>query len=290
MTSTTVVATPAAQAVATRSAPGWLVMWRVELTKLLAQLRVRVVLAGCVFGPMLVAAAMKVSNAVPGDTPLGLFIHESGFAFSLVVLNWAGLWALPMSIAMVAGDICSEEHRLGTWSLLLTRSLGRGSVLAGKMLAAATYAVAITLLVGVMTTVVGLVAIGHQPLVGLSGSVLSPHAALQATIGSWLSLLAPVLALTAIALLISVLSRKSWVGVIVTVGVVLALNLVTEVSGIDAIRPLLPTTGLEAWHGLVRGTVYLDQIRTSVIVSLVWMALCFGIAAAVFLQRDVVDS
>src|SRR5579863_5933468 len=177
---TAAVVEPPQRGSARRSAPGWLVMWRVELTKLVAQLRAQVVVAGCVLGPVAAATALHVGNVVPGDTPLGLFVHESGFAFSLVILNWAGLWALPMSIALVAGDICSEEHRLGTWSLLLTRSRSRGSVLAGKMLAAATYTVTITLLVGFSSTVVGLVAVGHQPLVGLSGSLLSPHAALLA--------------------------------------------------------------------------------------------------------------
>lgn len=291
MSATAVAAEPAKVEAARRSTPGWLVMWGVELNKMLAQLRVRVVMAGCVLGPLVVVVGLKVSNAVPGDTLFGLFIHESGFAFSLVILNWAGLWALPMSIALVAGDICSEEHRLGTWSLLLTRSRSRATVLVGKMLAAATYAVAITLLVGLATTVVGLLVIGHQPLVGLSGAVLSPHAALQATIGSWVSEVPPVLAITAIAMLISVLSRNSWVGVLLTVAVVLAFNLGSLVSAIDAVRPLLPTTGLEAWHGLVRATgVYADQIRTSVIVSLVWMVVCFGLSAAIFLRRDVVDS
>jgi ABC-2 type transport system permease protein len=291
MSTTAAVAEAPAVRSARRSAPGWFVMWRVEMTKLAAQLRVRVVFAGCLLGPIVVVIGMKVSNAVPGDTIFGLFIHESGFAFSLVILNWAGLWALPMSIALVAGDICSEEHRLGTWSLLLTRSRGRASVLAGKMLAAATYTVSITLLVGVATTVVGLLAIGRQPLVGLSGALMSPHAALQATIGSWASEFAPVLAITAIAMLISVLSRNSWVGVLVTVAVVLFLNLGSLVSATDPVRPFLPTTGLEAWHGLVRASgVYADQIRTSVIVSVVWMVVCFGIAAALFLRRDVVDS
>lgn len=273
-----------------RSAPGWLVMWRVELTKLAALLRVRVIVAGCVLVPLVAAGAMRVSSATPGDTIFGLFIHESGFAFSLVILNWAGLWALPMSISVVAGDISSEEHRLGTWSTLLTRSRSRSQVLAGKMLAAATYAVAITLIAGLASTVAGLVAVGHQPLVGLSGSLLSPHAALQATIGSWVSELPPVLAITGISLLSSVLSRNSWVGVLVPVVLVGLLNVVSLLSAIDPVRPFLPTTGLEAWHGLVRGNVYTNQIWISVIVSLVWTALTFGLAAAIFLRRDVVDS
>lgn len=290
MTATAAAAAPAGQASVRRAGPGWVVMWRTEVTKLAALLRVRVVVAGCVLVPVLAVFAVKLANATPGDTPFGIWIHESGFAFSLVILNWMGLWALPLSISVVAGDICSEEHRMGTWSMLLTRSRSRAQIMAGKLLAAATFSVVVTLLVGFMTTVVGLIGIGHQPLVGLSGSLLSPHAALQATIGSWLSEVAPVLAITGIAMLSSVLSRNSWVGVLVPVILVGCLNLGSLVSAIDPIRPFLPTTGLEAWHGLVRGDVYTNQIWTSVIVSLVWIVLCFGAAVLIFLRRDVVDS
>lgn len=288
-TDVAVVDIPERETVA-RSAPGWLVMWRVELSKLAAQLRVQVVVLACVLGPVLFVISVLTANVTPGDTIFGIWVHESGFADSLVMLNWAGLWALPVAISIVAGDICSEEHRLGTWTLLLTRSCSRAQVMAGKMLAASTYAVAVSLLIGLASTVAGLIAIGHQPLVGLSGTELSPHAALLATTGSWLSALAPELAITAIAFLSSVLSRNSWVGVLVPLVVVAFFNGVGFLSLIDPIRPFLPTTGLGAWHGLVRGDAYTNQIWTSVIVSVVWIVGCFGIAAAVFLRRDVVDS
>jgi ABC-2 type transport system permease protein len=292
MTSATAIAEPLVTEAAPvpRSAPGWLVMWRVELTKLAAMLRVRAIFVACLVAPVLFVIAVKTSTFAPGDTIFGAYIHQSGFAFSLVLLNWIGLWALPMAISIVAGDICSEEHRLGTWSTLLTRSCSRSQVLVGKMLASAAYAIGITLLVALSTTIVGLVAIGHQPLVGLSGSLLSSRAALLATLGSWLSVLAPVLAITGIALLSSVLSRNSWIGVLVPVGLILVLNLATLLSTVDAVRPFLPTTGLEAWHGLVRANVYTDQIWISVLVNLAWTILSFGLAAVVFLRRDVVDS
>jgi ABC-2 type transport system permease protein len=297
MSSTTTVpeAAIAAGAQVREAAPhgstrGWLVMWRVELRKLAALLRVRVIVAGCVLGPVLAVLAVKVTNTTPGDTLFGVWIRASGFAFSLVILNWAGLWALPMSISVVAGDICSGEHRLGTWATLLTRSRSRSEILVGKMLATATYTVAITLLVAIATTAVGLVAIGQQSLVGLSGSLLDPHTALLATIGSWASILAPMLALTGIAMLSSVLSRNSWIGVLVPVVVFGVLNLGSLVSAVDPIRPFLPTTGIEAWHGLVRADVYTDQIWVSVLVSLAWTMLSFGLAAFIFLRRDVVDS
>jgi ABC-2 type transport system permease protein len=266
------------------------VTWRVELIKLQATLRVQVIAAGCVIGPILLVLAIRLSNTTPGDTLFGVWIRASGFAFSLFILNWAGLWLLPMSISVVAGDICSAEHRLGTWATILTRRCSRGEVLVGKVLAAATYTVVITLLIAVSTTAVGLIVIGRQPLVGLSGSLLSPHAALLATIASWASELAPMLALTGIAILSSVLSRNSFVGVLVPVVVFAILNLGSLLSAVDPIRPFLPTTGIESWHGLVREGPYADQILISVLVSLAWILLSFGLAAIIFLRRDVVDS
>ena len=286
----TVAVTRSAPALVSRSAPGWVVMWRVELAKMSAQLRVRVVVAGCLVAPVLFVIAESVQSAVPADTIFGRWVHESGFAVPLVILGVAGQWALPVAIGVVAGDICSEEHRLRTWSLLLTRSRSRSEILIGKTLGAATYTVAITALLGLSSIVSGLVAVGDRPLVGLSGTTLSPSAALQATVGSWASEMAPALAITSIAVLISVLSRNSWVGVIAPVVLVFGLNLVSLLSLMDPIRPYLPTTGIEAWHGLVRGDVYTDQIRTSIIVSLAWMVGCLGVASAVFMHRDVVDA
>ena len=265
-------------------------MWHVELAKLSAQLRVRVVVAGCLLAPVLFVLAEAVQSAVPADTIFGRWVHQSGFAVSLVILGFAGQWALPAAIGVVAGDISSEEHRLRTWSLLLTRSRSRSQILIGKSLGVATYTIGITVLLALSSTVAGLVGVGDQPLVGLSGTVLPPGAALQATVGSWASEVAPALAITSIAVLVSVLSRNSWVGVIGPLLLVLALNLVSMLSLVDPIRPFLPTTGIEAWHGLVRGDPYTDQIRTSVLVSLAWMIGCLGLASAVFSRRDLVDA
>jgi ABC-2 type transport system permease protein len=280
----------AAAPVARPSVPGWLVMWRVEVAKMASQVRMKVIIPVCVLAPVVFVLAESVQTAVPSDTLFGRWVHESGFAVSLLMLGYCGLWALPFAIGILAGDACSEEDRYRTWSLLLTRSRSRGDVLIGKILSVGTYSVAVTVLLGASSTVTGIVAVGTQPVVGLSGTMLSPGAALQAAVTSWASELAPILAIASLALLISVLSRNSWVGVMGTVGTVLVLNLVSMLSAIDPIRPYLPTTGLQAWHGLARTDVYTNQVWTSVLVSAGWIVLCLGLTAGVFLRRDVVDA
>lgn len=269
---------------------GWAVMWRVELSKLAAQLRVRVVMVACVVVPIVFVLAESVQTTVPSDTLFGRWVHESGFAVPLLILGYADLWALPFAIGIVAGDVFSEEDRYHTWSMLLTRSRSWVDIFVGKVLAAAIYTVALTLLLGVASTVTGVLAVGDQSLVGLSGTLLSPKNALFAVIGSWASELAPALAMTAVAILISVASRNSWVGMIGAVLTVLVLNLVSMLSAIDPIRPFLFTSGEEAWHGLPRSGVYTNQIWISVAVCAVWIAITLGAAGFIFLRRDVVDA
>jgi hypothetical protein len=65
----------------------------VECSKLLAQLKARVVLAACVLGPFAFAVATRVQSSLPEDTLFGRSVRESGFAVPLVVLGFAALWS-----------------------------------------------------------------------------------------------------------------------------------------------------------------------------------------------------
>jgi ABC-2 type transport system permease protein len=190
----------------------------------------------------------------------------------------------------VAGGIFAEEDRLHVWSLLLTRSRSRPQVLAGKFLAIATYSTVVTVLLGLSATLTGAVVVGTQPLVGLDGTVLSPSTAWGIAGESWATMLPPVFAIMAIAVFVSVISRNSWVGVVVPLVIVVAFNLVSIVSAVDPIRPYLPTTGFNAWHGLARTSEYTDQIWTSLLVNAAWVLVFLGAATVAFLRRDIVDS
>jgi hypothetical protein len=119
--------------------------------------------------------------------------------------------------------------------------------------------------------------------------MLRPSAALSATAGSWVSELAPVTATTAVAVVVSILSRNGWVGVLGPVVAVVGIDLLSMLSSLDPIRPLLWTSGFEAWHGLPRSGVYLGEIRDSLEASAVWTALLLATAAWVFVRRDVVE-
>jgi len=116
----------------------------------------------------------EIANWLPSDTIFGVWVHSSGFAIPLVVLAFAGSWGFPVLAGVLAGDIFSAEDRYGTWKTVLTRSCRRQELFVGKVLAAATFSAGLVVLLAVSSVAAGLLLVGDQPLVGLSGALLAP--------------------------------------------------------------------------------------------------------------------
>ena len=147
--------------------------YRAESRKLASQLAIRVLALVCAFGPFVFVGILKVQSGAPTDTLYGVWVHSSGFAVSIVLLAFAGSWGFPIIAGIVAGDIFSAEDRYGTWKLVLTRSCTRGQVFWGKVLAAASFTVALALLTAVASLVAGAAIVGTSALVSLNGTVFT---------------------------------------------------------------------------------------------------------------------
>src|SRR5205085_4529818 len=96
------------------------------------------------------------------------------FAIPFVVLVFGGIVGFPLITAVVAGDIFASEDGHVTWKTVLTRSCSRSEVFRGKCLAAMTFSASMVLLLAVSSTLAGILVVGTQPLIGLSGQVLEP--------------------------------------------------------------------------------------------------------------------
>jgi len=135
-----------------------------ELRKLQAQLRVRVALGVCVFGPMLLAVVLSAQPGLPKDTLFGRDVHDSGFALPLLVLGFAATWAFPLMTSLVAGDIFAAKDGHRTWLALLTRLRSRAEVFTGNVLAATLVALGLLAVTAVSSVVSGLALAGDRPL------------------------------------------------------------------------------------------------------------------------------
>jgi len=264
-------------------------VWRWELGKLTGQVRLWAVIALCTAGPFLVAVAVTAQSSVPQDTLFGQWLHQSGLALPLVVLGFVGQWALPLLTSVVSGDMFSAEDRFGTWKTVMTRSCSRSALFTGKLLAAMTYTTIMLVLLGGASLAAGLI-LGSQPVVGLSGQLVPAGHAAAVIVASWATQLPPLLGFSALAVLLSVTTRSSPVGMGAPLLIGLLMQLLTLVNMPRWLRATFLTTPFASWHGLWVQPQFYGPLRQGVVTSAVWFIVCAVTAWAIFRRRSIAPS
>jgi ABC-2 type transport system permease protein len=260
---------------------------RFELKKLLAQWPTRILPLVCVLAPLAFAAILRIQSGVPADTLFGVWVHRSGFAVSLVILSFAGAWGFPIFAGIVGGDMFSSEDRHGTWKTLLTRSCTREEIFLGKAATAFGYTVVLVVLLGAGSILAGVIATGAQPLIGLSGQTIGSGDALALTVAAWGISLLPALGFTALALLISAVTRSSAAGMLGPLVVALAMQLLGLLGSGDVVRAVLLSTTLDVWNGMFAAPSYLRPLEWGALISLCYLIGCLGLAWRSLRRRDV---
>ncbi|HEX6471491.1 MAG TPA: ABC transporter permease [Streptosporangiaceae bacterium] len=263
--------------------------YRFELVKLLSQHRTRLLLAACWIVPAAFVAAVSLQNSLPADTVFGRWMHATGWAGSLVVLDFSCTWALPLLTALVAGDVFAAEDRLGTWRHLLVAVRSPRRIFVAKALASLT--VLLILVVGLATSSVagGLAAVGDRPLVGLDGHVLAPADAAATVLLAWACVLVPTLAFAAVGLLGSVALGRSPMGLLMPALLAFALRLAQLLPLPVAVRVALPSHAFLAWHGLFTSPAQAGPLLVGLAVCLAWAVAATALAYRLFLRRDFTD-
>jgi ABC-2 type transport system permease protein len=267
--------------------PSALTVYRWELRKLRFQKRTYLGLGAAVAVPIIFVLATTLRGGQPEDVAFGRYIHTTGLAIPLVLLLFGAIWMYPLITALVAGDIFASEDHNGTLKTILTRSLERGQIFRGKLMAAVSYAIVAITLSAATATVAGCLASGFNPLTSLSGTRVSAGTALGLVGGSVLVYLMPILAIASIGLLLSTITRNSAAAVVGTLMVSLLIQLVGILPGLEGLHPYLLSTQFNAWQGLLR-----DPIDWAPIGRSAWVCALYGLPALVaaylvFLRRDV---
>jgi ABC-2 type transport system permease protein len=269
--------------------PGVGAVYRWELRKLRAQKRTFIGIGAAVAVPLIfvIALAADSSGGGPDGLPFSGYVRETGFAVPLVCLAFGAFWLLPLITALVAGDIVATEDHNGTLKTILTRSVERWHVFAGKVLAAFTYTAAVlTAYVGIALVAGGLVW-GFDPLTTLSGTQIGAGRALVLTAAGTLAYLLPMSAIAAIGILLSTLTRNSAAAVVGTLMVSIFVQIIGSISALDALDPYLLSTQFNAWQGILREPADWDPIIRSAWVCALYALPALGWALTTFLRRDV---
>ena len=267
--------------------PSALTVYRWELRKLRFQKRTYLGLGAAVAVPLIFVTAVAAQPGGPEDVAFGRYIHTSGLAIPLVLLYFGSIWLFPLITALVAGDIVASEDHNGTLKTILTRSLDRGQIFAGKTCAAGTYAIVAIILNGIVAIVAGCAVSGFNSLTSLSGTRIPATKALELVSASLLVYLIPILAVACIGLMLSVVTRNSAAAITGTLMISLMIQLIGILPGLEGVRPYLLSTQFNAWQGLLR-----EPADWAPIIRAAWVCALYGLpsllgAYLVFLRRDV---
>jgi ABC-2 type transport system permease protein len=269
-------------------APGVGSVYRWELTKLRFQKRTYLGLGASAIVPILFVIALQVRHdRHGGDFAFASYLTRSGLAVPLVIMLFGAVWMFPLITALVAGDIFASEDHNGTLKTILTRSLERHQIFAGKSLAAVTYAVVAIVLDVTVAVIAGCLESGFNSLQSLSGTIVSAPKSLELVYVAMLVYLIPIATIVCIGLLLSAVTRNSAAAVVGTLMISLLFQLIGVLPGMGGTQPYLLSTQFNAWQGLLR-----TPIDWAPILRAIWVCAMYAVPALlgaflVFLRRDV---
>jgi ABC-2 type transport system permease protein len=268
--------------------PGVGTVYRWELIKLRYQKRTYLGLGAAAIVPILFVLAIHFQHrGRGGDFAFSTYLDRSGLAVPLVILLFGAVWMFPLITALVAGDIFASEDHNGTLKTVLTRSLERQQIFAGKALAAATYAVVAILISGTIAVVAGTIQSGFNSLQSLSGTIVSAPKSLELVYVSLLVYPIPILTIVAIGLMLSALTRHSAAAVVGTLMISLLFQLIGILPGLGGTVPYLLSTQFQAWQGFLRTPTDWEPVIRAAWVCAMYGVPALAIAYIAFLRRDV---
>jgi ABC-2 type transport system permease protein len=263
--------------------------YRFELVKLLSQWRVRILLLICWVVPGVFVGVVSRQSFLPADTVFGRWMNATGWSGALVVLAFAGSWALPLLTSLVAGDVFAVEDRLGTWRHLLVAVRSPRRIFVAKVMASLSVIVVLVIGLAAAGIIGGLASVGNRPLVGLDGHMFSGSDALGRYLLAWLCVLAPTLAFSAVGILGSVALGRSPMGLLLPALLAVGLGLLQLLPLPVVVRLALPSQAFTAWRGLFTAPAHTGPLMIGVVVALAWSVVATAAAYLVFRRRQFTD-
>ena len=230
----------------------------------------------------------------------------NGYAVCFFVLNLL-LVHVPILVALVAGDVVSGEASMGTLRLLAAKPVSRTQIILAKYLATAVYVFALLLWIAVISLVVSLAVFGENDLVVAKTNGLQ---LIEANDVLWRYFFAfgfafiAMMVVSAISLLLSVLSENSIGPIVATVGIIIVCTLISEMEipiYQKYIKPYLFTTYMLGWKGFfyigstedgetIKGSIqYLPGILKSIAALLVYIVALVSAAVFIFRKKDILS-
>lgn len=252
-----------------------------ELRWVLRRPRNLFALLGLAALPVLIGTVIALTGGPsPGDgPPLMASVASNGLVLPIFTLILAQNLLLPLVCSMVAADALAGESSNGTLRGLLLAPVSRVRLVWVKATGVLVMTVLAVAVIGISGAITGLVVVGSDGLVTLSGTTLPLGEALGrvALAVGWSAV--QMLAVGAIALAISSLTDHPLVVMAVTVGTIIVFGVLGAIPSLGWLEPWLVTSG---WYSIA--DFLRDPVATHELLPSTWRALCYivvGVSATI---------
>ena len=223
-----------------------------------------------------------------GNGPSSLFTSLIGNGFVLPVLSLTLLLTmlLPLLGAMSAADALAGESAHGTLRGLLIAPVSRPRLLAVKAFGVGATVFIATVSIALVGLVTGVVLVGTDGLITLSGNTLSLGDAL-ARIGLavvWVTF--QVWAVAAIALAVSAFTDHPLVVMAATLAGALVFGILTVIPQLDWLQPYLLTSSWPSVTDVLRDPMPWDGLVNSTLKAACYLVIGLGAAYARLSTKD----
>lgn len=260
---------------------------RSELRLMFGRRRNAVLLVILALVPVLIGVAVKATG--PAQQAGSIFggITDNGLFAALAAFLVAQPLFVPLVVSVVAGDTVAGEANTGTLRYLLAVPVGRTRLLVTKFGAITAWCAACAVVVALVGVLAGLVLFPDGDLTLLSGRTV-PYAdglARLAGVTGYVALCA--LMVGALGLFVSTMTEVPLAAMAATLTLTIVSEVADAVPQLHAIHRELPTHYWRQWVDLLRDPIRTPDLRTGVVVSIVYIVLFLSLAWARLGGKDI---
>jgi ABC-2 type transport system permease protein len=271
---------------------------RVELVKQLRRPRTWVALGFVILVPIIITIALKANppslneggggDGREGGARLFYLAAQSGLLVPVATLRVMSEFFLVVIFCLFAGDSIASEAGWGNLRFLLARPIGRGRLLAAKLVVAGCYSALAAALILTSGLIAGGIAFGYEgisiPILGLSMSVgsLLAKIALSGVLAAW-----GIAGIAAFAFMLSSMMDNSAGAIFGAVGLYVVTSILGAIDSIGPIRYGFPTYYNGAWVALFRGESFGGDMVRNVVAQIPYVIVFVAIGFWWFHRKDI---
>ncbi|WP_424184335.1 ABC transporter permease [Actinokineospora sp. G85] len=276
---------------ATRAPLGRLL--RSELRLVLRRPRTLVVLGLLALVPVVAGIGIAIaadSGALGDERPDGggmaSLVEGNGLLLPVFSLVIAMTMLLPLVGAMLSADALAGEAASGTLRGLMVAPVGRARLLAVKAFGVAAVTALAVLLMTVTGAVAGVVLLGGDGMLTISGTTLPFGAGLGRVLLFAALVTFQVWALSAVALAVSAMTEHPLVVVAVALGLVIVSGVLNAIPALDWLTPVLITTSWGDLPDVISDPMPTGNLVEGLLRGGCYLLIGYSLALSRMLTRD----